>query len=155
MWKTRVTQLSVKKKKKGFVAELSSAEEAYTTVSCNDSVVLSNRLSRCARKSENKRTCFDAGWPWGKRKSRLLWLDGIQFRSSYIFCTVVQCWQSKVKLRRSSINDEFEDDVKYRRSFAHKVTTRRLPAASYLDAGRRNKDRGRSVDTYINTKNYK
>ena len=29
-----------------------------------------------------------------------------------------------------------------------------LPAASHLDAGRRVKDRGRSVDTYINTKNY-
>ena len=40
-----------------------TAEEAYTTVSCNDSVVLSIRLFRCARKSENKRICFDAGWP--------------------------------------------------------------------------------------------
>ena len=64
-------------------------------MSCNDRAVLSNRLSRCARKTENKRTCFDAGWPWGKRKSRLLWLDGIQFRSPNVFCTVVQCWQSK------------------------------------------------------------
>ena len=40
-----------------------AAEEAYTTVSCNNSVVLSNRLSRLACKSDNKRTCFDAGWP--------------------------------------------------------------------------------------------
>ena len=31
-----------------------AAEEAYTTVSCNNSVVLSNRLSRWASKSENK-----------------------------------------------------------------------------------------------------
>ena len=90
-------------KKKPFVAELSiSCGEAYTTVSCNDSIVLSNRLSRWARKSENKRTCFDAGWPWGKRKSRLPWLDGIQFRSPNNFCTVVQCWQpnAKAKLRQ-------------------------------------------------------
>ena len=47
-------------------------------------VVLANRLSRLASKSKNKRTCFDAGWSWGKRKSRLLWLDGI-FRSPNIF----------------------------------------------------------------------
>ena len=44
-----------------------SAEEAYTTVSCNDSVVLSNRLSRCARKSENKRTCSMPAGPEQKK----------------------------------------------------------------------------------------
>ena len=43
-----------------------AAEEAYTTVSCNNSVVSSDRLFRWATKSENKRTCFDAGLPWGK-----------------------------------------------------------------------------------------
>ena len=70
MWKTRVTQLSVKKKKLSSLSCQLVAEEAYTTVwVAMISVVLSNRLSRCARKSENKRTCFDAGWPWGKRKS--------------------------------------------------------------------------------------
>ena len=152
MWKTRVTQLSVKKQKN--LSSLScqlSAEEAYTTVSCNDSVVLSNRLSRWARKSKNKRTCFDAGWPWGKRKSRLLWLDGIQVRSPNIFCTVVQCWQSKAKLRRSSISDEFEDDVKHRRSIAHKVTTRRFcPQHPTLTPGAGSKTEvGPSIPIYI------
>ena len=61
----RQEELSCLSKKKN-LSSLScqlAAEEAYTTVSCNDSVVLSNRLSRCAKKSENERTCFDAGWP--------------------------------------------------------------------------------------------
>ena len=123
-----------------------SAEEAYTTVSCNDSVVLSNRLSRCARKSENKRTCFYAGWPWGKRKSRLVWLDGIQFRSPNIFCTVVQCWQSKAKLRRSSTSDE--DDVKYRNRL-HTQLRREDFARSILPWRRAPDQRQRSVRRYL------
>ena len=147
-------------KKKPFVAEfLISCGEAYTTVSCNDGIVLSNRLSRWARKSENKRTCFDAGWPWGKRKSRLPWLDGIQLRSPNIFfCTVVQCWQpnAKAKLRqvRSVTNSKtnvkehvhmYQWQIVLTQSYDAKI----WPAASYLDAGRRIKDRGRPVDLYI------
>ena len=144
MWKTRVTQLSVKKKNLSSLSCQLSAEEAYTTVSCNDSVVLSNRLSRCARKSENKRTCFDAGWPWGKRKSRLLWLDGIQFRSPNFFA-----------LRFGADSRKLNSDEVRRRCEVQKIVRTQtydakiLPAASYLDAGRRIKDRGRSVDTYI------
>ena len=105
-------------KKKPLVSSLScqiAAEETYTTVSCNDSVVLSNRLSQKARKSENKRTCFDAGWPWGKRKSRLLWLDGIQFRSPNIFlhCGSVLTVEHKSLTPTSSISDEFEDECEH------------------------------------------
>ena len=86
-WSVKDKSNSVVCQKKKNLSSLSSqlaAEEAYTTVSCNKSVVLSNRLSRWASKSENKKkTCFDAGWPWGKRKSRLLWLDGIFQKSLY------------------------------------------------------------------------
>ena len=92
-WSVKEKSNSVVCKKKN-LSSLScqlAAEEAYTTMSCNNSVILSNRLSRWASKSENERTCFDSGWPWGKRKSRLDLMAF--FRSPIVFCTVVQCWQ--------------------------------------------------------------
>ena len=153
MWKTRVTQLSVQKNLSSLSCQL-AAEEAYTTVSCNDSVVLSNRLCRWARKSENKRTCFDAGWPWGKRKSRLLWLDGIQFRSPNVFCAVVQCWQlnAKAKLRQVRSVTNSKTNVKEHvpvEDSSHTKLRREDLARSILPWRRAPDQRQRSAGRYI------
>ena len=67
-----------------------AAEEAYTTVSCNNSVVLSNRLSRWASKSENKKHVPMPAGPEAKESPGFF--DSMAFfRSPNIFRPVVQC----------------------------------------------------------------
>ena len=157
MWKRRVTQLSAKKKTLSSLSCQLAAEEAYTTMSCNNSVILSNRLSRWASKSENERTCFDSGWPWGKESPGFFDLMAF-FRSPIIFAlwfSADSSWQSnaKAKLRQVRSVTNSKTNVKelmhvpvqkivLTQSYDAKI----LPAASHLDAGRRVKDRGR---TYI------
>ena len=77
-------------------------------------------------------------------------------QSPKIVCTVVQCWQSnaKAKLRQVRSMTNSKTNVKQHVPVEKIVLTQSydaniLPAASYLDAGSRIKDSGRSVDTYI------
>ena len=137
-----------------------AAEEGYTTASNNNGVVLSNtcKLFRWASKSEDKRTCFDAGLPWGKRKSRLLWL----FRGPNIFFALrfsavnrMQNLNSE-KFDRRRIWRQMWNMYQYRISFSHKshkVTTRRsCPQRPPLTPGAGSKTAvGRSIYIYIVT----
>ena len=73
-----------------------------------------------------------------------------------IFCTVVQCWQSNAKARLRQVRSvtNSKANVKEHVPVQKVVLTQNydakiLPAASYLDAGRRIKDSGRPVDIYI------
>ena len=121
--------------------------------------IMTTHYDNPARENLFKRTSFDAGWPWGPRQKKvpasLTWL---LFSEVLIFFAL---WFS-ADSRTQKVNSEQFDQrrrrmwtwwrnmYQYRRSFSHKVTTRRVsPAASYLDAGRRIKDSGRPVDTYI------
>ena len=133
-------------------------------MSCNNGVVWSNRLFRWASNSENKRICFDAGWPWGKRKFKKVpdFFDLMAFfPTPKIFCTVVQCWQwnAKAKLPQvRSVTDSKTNVKEHVHVPVQKIVLTQtvtsddakiLPTVSYLDAGRRIKDSGRPVDTYI------
>ena len=69
---------------------------------------------------------------------------------------MVQCWQSnaKAKLRQGRSVTNSKTNVKEHVPVQNIVLTQSydaniLPSASYLDAGRRIKDSGRSVDIYI------
>ena len=129
-------------------------------MSCNNSVVLSSRLSRWVSISENERNCFDSSWPWGKRKSRLLWLDGI-FPKSYYFLhcgSVLTVADSRTQKLNSDKFDQWRirrrmwrNKCMYRRSFSHKVTTRRFcPQHPTLTPGAGSKTEvGPSIPIYI------
>ena len=90
-WSVKDKNNSVVCQKKN-LSSLSSqlaAEEAYTTVSCNKSVVLSNRLCRWASKSENKKHVSMPAGPEAKESPGFFDLMAF-FRSPYIFCSA-QC----------------------------------------------------------------
>ena len=120
-------------------------------MSCNNSVVLSNRLSRWASKSENERTCFDSGWPWGKRPG---FFDLMAFfRSPIIFCTVVQCWQSW-QWHQTSCSDNSKTNVKEHmhvpvRSHTKCTTRRFCPQHPTLTPGAGSKSVRRYLYIYI------
>ena len=90
--------MSVKKKNLSSLSCQLAVEEAYTTVSCNDSVVLSNRLSRSFSifldGQENLKTKELISMPAGpEAKESPGFFDLMAFSSEVLkfFCTVVQC----------------------------------------------------------------
>ena len=164
MWKTRVTQLYVKKKKpfSSLSCQL-AAEEAYTTMSCNNSVVLSNRLSRWASKSEKRKNMFSipAG-PEAKESPGFFELMAF-FRSPIIFLhcgSVLTVADSRTQKLNSDKFDQWRIRrrmwrnicmYQYRRYFSHKVTTRRFcPQHPTLTPGAGSKTEvGPSIPIYI------
>ena len=68
MWKTRVTQLSVYKKNLSSLSCQWTAEESHTTVSCNNSVVWSNRLFRW---QVNRKTKEHVSMPDGRQAKKV------------------------------------------------------------------------------------
>ena len=97
-----LTQLSVKKNLSSLSCQL-AAEEAYTTVSCNKSVVLSNRLSRWASKSENKKHVSMPAGPEAKESPGFFDLMAF-FRSPYIFAL----WFSADSRTQKLNSDKFD-----------------------------------------------
>ena len=80
------------------------------------------------------------------------------FRSPNIFCPVVQCWQSNAKAKLWQVRSVTNSKTNVNRNMhvpvqkivlTQSYDAKIWPAASYLDAGRRIKDRGRPVDIYI------
>ena len=133
-------------------------EEAYTTVRCNNIVVLSNRLSRWASNRKTKEHLSMPAGPEAKESPGFLDLM-VFFRSPNIFCTVVQCWQSNAKGKLPTVRSETNSKTNVNMVKEHvpvqkivltkSYDAKSFAAASYLDAGRRIKDSGRPVDTYI------
>ena len=88
--KDKSNSVVCKKKNLSSLSSQLAADEAYTTVSCNKSVVLSNRLSRWASKSENRKHVSMPAGPEAKESPGFFDLMAF-FRSPYIFCPVAQC----------------------------------------------------------------
>ena len=108
------------------------------------------------KRQENRKTKEHVSMPAGpEARESPGFFDLTAFSSEVLifFCTVVQCWQSnaKAKLRqvRSVTNSKtnVNEHVPVQKIvLTQSYDARVLPAASYLDAGRRIKDSGRPVD---------
>ena len=154
-WKRRVTQFSVCKKKKNTPFRrwaVNELRKKITTVSCPP---LFRRIGFFVGQV-NQKTKEHGSMPAGpEAKESPGFFDLMAFSSEVLifFCTVVQCWQSnaKAKLRQVRSVTNSKTNVKEHVPVQKIVLTQSydakiLPAASYLDAGRRIKDSGRPVD---------